>query len=192
MNKLICVFAILGGFANIFAHSNSIIGTVTDQDGNFLAGANVAVEGSFLGAATDSRGSFSISGVPTGTYILTASFIGYESANLSISVNGGHTQADFVLVNTALSGANVFVTGTRAAGRTAMKSPTPIDGFDNLTLRRQGNGDFTETLKNIVISTLRHLSQVMGLPLSDPLPCEAFRRIISWYSLIPNAVTVRR
>ncbi|MCS5644914.1 MAG: TonB-dependent receptor, partial [Candidatus Marinimicrobia bacterium] len=45
-----------------------------------------------------------------------------------------------------------FVTGTRAAGRTSMKSPTPIDGFDNQTLRRQGNGDMTETLKNQVPS----------------------------------------
>ena len=33
-----------------------------------------------------------------------------------------------------------------------MKSPTPIDGFDDLSLRRQGNGDLTETLKNLVPS----------------------------------------
>jgi iron complex outermembrane receptor protein len=105
-----------------------------------------------MGAATITSGAYSISGVPAGSYSVTASFIGYESSSQSVDVGAGSAQADFSLATSALAGADVFVTGTRAAGRTAMKSPTPIDGFDAMTLRRQGNGDFTETLKNQVPS----------------------------------------
>ena len=150
MKKIIFMLA-LGMFSGLMAQG-SIYGTVTDQDGNSLPGANVAVEGTSLGAATDGNGAYSISGVPAGSYTVSASYIGYESSSQSVSVGTGAAQADFSLATSALAGADVFVTGTRAAARTAMKSPTPIDGFDDLSLRRQGNGDLTETLKNLVPS----------------------------------------
>ncbi len=150
MKKLIIMLT-LGMFSGLMAQG-SFVGSVTDADGNALPGANVAVEGTSLGAATDGNGAYSIYGVPAGSYTLTASYIGYESSSQSVTVGAGATQADFSLATSALAGADVFVTGTRAAGRTAMKSPTPIDGFDDLTLRRQGNGDLTETLKNLVPS----------------------------------------
>ena len=151
MMKKLIIMLTLGMFSGLMAQG-SIVGSVTDADGNALPGANVAVEGTSLGAATDGNGSYSISGVPAGSYTLTASFIGYESSSQSVTVGAGASQVDFSLATSALAGADVFVTGTRAAGRTAMKSPTPIDGFDDLTLRRQGNGDLTETLKNLVPS----------------------------------------
>ena len=150
MKKLIIMLT-LGMFSGLMAQG-SIVGSVTDADGNALPGANVAVEGTSLGAATDGNGSYSISGVPAGSYTVTSSFIGYESSSQSVTVGAGASQVDFSLATSALAGADVFVTGTRAAARTAMKSPTPIDGFDDLTLRRQGNGDLTETLKNLVPS----------------------------------------
>jgi len=151
MKKLINIIFALGMFTGLIAQG-SFVGSVTDADGNALPGANVAVEGTSLGAATDGDGAYSIYGVPAGSYTLTASFIGYESSSQSVTVDAGASQVDFALAVSALAGADVFVTGTRAAGRTAMKSPTPIDGFDDLSLRRQGNGDLTETLKNQVPS----------------------------------------
>ena len=149
MKKSFWIFLIL----NLsFAIGQTISGTVTDENGNGLAGANVSVEGTNLGAAANSSGSYTISGVAPGTYTVSASFIGYSSSSKTVNVRDGGATANFSLTATALAGAGIFVTGTRAAGRTSMKSPTPIDGFDNQTLRRQGNGDFTETLKNQVPS----------------------------------------
>jgi len=149
MNKSFWIFLIL----NLsFAIGQSISGTVTDENGNGLAGANVTVEGTNMGAAANSSGSYSIPGVAPGTYTVSASFIGYNSSSKSVNVGDGGATANFSLASSALAGAGVLVTGTRAAGRTSMKSPTPIDGFDNQTLRRQGNGDMTETLKNQVPS----------------------------------------
>ena len=149
MKKSFWVFLIL----NLsFAIGQSISGTITDENGNGLAGANVTVEGTNMGAAANSSGSYSISGVAPGTYTVSASFIGYNSSSKSVNVGDGGATANFSLASSALAGAGVLVTGTRAAGRTSMKSPTPIDGFDNQTLRRQGNGDMTETLKNQVPS----------------------------------------
>ena len=55
----------------------NISGTVTDaENGNALAGANVFVEGTDVGSATDGEGVFNIEGVEVGSNII-ASMIGY-------------------------------------------------------------------------------------------------------------------
>ena len=46
----------------------------------------------------------------------------------------------------------VVTIGTRREGRTVEDSPVPIDSFGIEEIERQGNGDLTETLKNIVPS----------------------------------------
>ena len=139
--------------ALLFAQNGSISGTVTDADGNPLAGANVAVEGTPMGGATVGSGAYLINGVSAGTYSVTASYIGYKSGTKSVTISDGATATvDFTLSVDALESSIVLVTGTRAAGRTSMKSPSPIDGFAEMELRKQGNGDFTETLKNQVPS----------------------------------------
>ena len=59
----------------------NVSGTVSDAaTGNALAGANVVVEGTDLGAAAGSDGSYSIANVPAGATI-TASMIGYTSSS---------------------------------------------------------------------------------------------------------------
>ena len=78
MKKSFWIFLIL----NLsFAVGQTISGTVTDENGNGLAGANVTVEGTNMGAAANSSGSYTISGVASGSYTVTASFIGYSSVS---------------------------------------------------------------------------------------------------------------
>ncbi len=59
--------------------TGKITGKVTDdQTGEPVVGANVVVEGTFLGAAADLDGFYSISNVPPGTYRLIVSAVGYQ------------------------------------------------------------------------------------------------------------------
>jgi iron complex outermembrane recepter protein len=55
-----------------------VTGQVTGQDGNPLPGANVVIVGTGKGAAADASGLYRIEGVRPGTYVVRASFIGYE------------------------------------------------------------------------------------------------------------------
>jgi iron complex outermembrane receptor protein len=150
MNKLTLILSVVILCSGLTAQTVS--GSVTDGNGNPLPGANVSLGGTEKGAATDATGAYTISEVSQGSYTLTASYIGYEDQSKGINVGSDGATVNFSLNASALSGAKVLVTGTRSAGRSAMKSPTPIDGFNELTLRRQGNGDFTETVKNQVPS----------------------------------------
>jgi iron complex outermembrane receptor protein len=61
----------------------TVKGTIKDAEtGQAVVGANVTLQGTFLGAATDANGKFSIVRVPVGTYALTISMIGYERLKL--------------------------------------------------------------------------------------------------------------
>jgi len=90
-------------------YAQSIIsGNVTDESGNPLIGANVIVEGTVVGAATDIDGTFSINYVPEGEYTLLVSYFGYKDQLLTTS----DTQnLNFVLQQDVFDMDKVVVTG---------------------------------------------------------------------------------
>ena len=51
-----------------------------------MIGANVILDGTSLGSATDVNGKFYITNVPASTYNLKAAFIGYESYSIRMNV----------------------------------------------------------------------------------------------------------
>ena len=83
MNRYKRLFMFLVSFLlplSLFAQM-TVSGSVSDAaTGGALAGANVVVEGTDLGAATDANGSYTIANVPSGATV-TASMIGYSSAS---------------------------------------------------------------------------------------------------------------
>lgn len=72
----------------ISAQTAEIIGRIVEADDRPLIGANVYLEGTILGSATDNDGVFQISGVPEGRYSLVVNLIGYREYRSKISVSG--------------------------------------------------------------------------------------------------------
>jgi hypothetical protein len=63
--------------ALINAQSSTIKGVVSDSvNANALIGANVIIEGTSLGMATNNNGKYNISNVSPGTYNIKVSYIG--------------------------------------------------------------------------------------------------------------------
>jgi outer membrane receptor protein involved in Fe transport len=91
----------------IFAQSGKIRGTVVDQKTKEpLVGANIVVEGTNMGAATDVDGLYMIINVPVGTYTIKASYVGYRTFTISnIRISGQLTTE----VNLDLSSEDVQV-----------------------------------------------------------------------------------
>ncbi|OZC03810.1 TonB-dependent receptor domain-containing protein [Rubricoccus marinus] len=90
---LLLLVGLLPGVA-LAQNSGTLAGRVTDaQTGDTLPGANVVVQGTTLGAATNLDGEFRIIGVPVGTYNVTASFAGYQELTLEgVDINSGATR----------------------------------------------------------------------------------------------------
>ena len=99
---------------------NTVSGTVTDAStGDVLPGANVVLEGTSMGAAAGSDGTYSISNVAAGSYTVTASVIGYANASKSVNVSGD------VTVNLSLAVSAVELSALEVlASRSGENSPT--------------------------------------------------------------------
>ncbi len=96
--------------------TGKLAGKVVDSETKDpLAGANVIVEGTNMGAATNQNGEFIIINVPPGSYSLRAHFIGYRSVtmkNILVSVDLT-TTANFELPSEALELSSVVITAER-------------------------------------------------------------------------------
>ena len=103
---------VFAGF--VFAQS-TIDGTVSDESGNPLSGANVTIDGTSHGGASGVDGDYVIN-VPSGTVegntvTVTASYIGYESVSASVDVPvGGSVNQNFSLGVDAIGMKAVSVT----------------------------------------------------------------------------------
>ena len=95
-------------------------GRVTDAEtGQGLAGANVVIEGTSIGAAANATGDYSISDVPAGTQTVTASVIGYASSSTTVNVpSSGSVTTNFALSGEAIELSGLEVLASRADERT--------------------------------------------------------------------------
>jgi TonB-dependent receptor len=76
----------------VLADPGKIAGLLEDATtGEPLAGANVQIVGTALGAATDLDGVFLISNVPPGDYTLKFSYVGYAEVTMPVSVDENQT-----------------------------------------------------------------------------------------------------
>lgn len=101
-----------------YAQNGTVEGVVLDKelDNSPLPFANVFVKGTSIGTTTDFDGKFSLSNVPSGTYTIVFSFVGYETLNLdnvvvqpnkftqlSVSLGPGTNLLDEVIVQVVTS-----------------------------------------------------------------------------------------
>ena len=74
-------------FTQLIAQNGSITGQITDAENNDpLIGANVIVEGTNMGAATDVNGNYNILNVPVGAVTIMVSYIGYEEKTQDLTL----------------------------------------------------------------------------------------------------------
>lgn len=87
MKKLgILVLSLFVGTFMLLAQTQSVKGVVTDEAGEPLIGATIAVEGTSIGTSTNLDGSFTLV-VKSDVKSLTFSYVGYQSVTLPIKEN---------------------------------------------------------------------------------------------------------
>ncbi len=115
MNKIFLIIIIGVSAMTLLANapSGTLTGTITDRDTKHpLPGANVILEGTEMGAATDLNGRFEIRGVPVGSYSIRVHMIGYKSqarANVHSLANRPGV-INVALEPTVLTGSDIVVT----------------------------------------------------------------------------------
>ncbi|MEJ2053293.1 MAG: TonB-dependent receptor, partial [Calditrichaceae bacterium] len=117
IKKILILIAIILCGAQLFAGTvGKISGFVTDKEsGEPLAGVNVFIENTRLGASTDLEGEYFIINIPPGTYSVTASIIGYQKVTVTdVRVSPDRTtKVQFSLTTEIMAGETITVVADR-------------------------------------------------------------------------------
>jgi len=168
----------------VAAEYGSIRGRVTDAStGEPLVGASVVVEGTSLGGATDVRGEYLVTNVPVGTITLSASYISYQTQQLTdvLVIIDQTVTMDFRLSTGHIEVGPVIIRSARPnIVRTGASSGEVMDAEQISKLPVQSLADIVRMQTGIVTSPAygQHLRGgrpdevayfVDGVPTSDPL-----------------------
>ncbi len=111
-----------------FGQGTTVIkGTLVDTDGESVAGANIYIKGTIVGAASDFKGNFSLSTKETGAQTLVISFIGMISQEKSVTLSGNEINLGTITMGSDAVGlAEVTVFANIAIDR---KTPVPVSNI---------------------------------------------------------------
>ncbi|QXD15609.1 TonB-dependent receptor [Rhodocaloribacter litoris] len=151
----ICVLlAVLGmlGTPATRAQTASISGRVTDAvDGGPLAGANVLLlqgGGMVTGTATDVDGRYRIAGVASGSYTLRVRFVGYQEAEVPVTLAAGeNATVDVGLTQAGFELNTVIVTASRRAEK-VLDAPASISVLTAREVEQSVGTNAVEALRN--------------------------------------------
>ena len=143
--------ALLVFAASAAAQTGTLAGRVVGTDGAPLAGANVQVEGTERGAATDLDGRFEILGLAPGAYRVVATVLGYAPGVQRVEVAaGGRAEVGLVLVEAALDAGEVVVTARETlTGRGTLDLPGSGHYVGARTLETVGSYDVHRVLREV-------------------------------------------
>ncbi|TYC09146.1 TonB-dependent receptor [Bizionia gelidisalsuginis] len=138
---LLFTFISLGSQAQEFY---KISGKISSENQPLIF-ANAYLEGTNKGSTTNENGAFSLTGIPSGTYTLVASFVGYrtERKHIKITTNDVTITFDLIKKNDL---DEVVVTGTRTEKRKT-DSPVIVNLINSKTLEQVSATDLSEGLR---------------------------------------------
>jgi outer membrane receptor for ferrienterochelin and colicins len=128
----------------------SIAGTIVDiQTSKPLFGANVMIEGTLLGTASDMEGSFRIERIPPGEYRLIVTMMGYKkNAETQFRiVHNRETEINLQLEPTVLKQPTLIVTASKRQ-QLIENAPTTVDVIDRRNIQEHGVSTLDEILQN--------------------------------------------
>lgn len=181
-NIFMCISLLL--VTSLYAgNTGKISGQATDaQSGNPLPGANVVLEGTTMGAATDADGYYSIIGVPPGEYTLVVTMIGYakyrvQEVRVQVDLT---TKINAQLKSEAVAGEQVTVVAQRPIVRKDETSTAFRVGSDDIDKMPVENvSDILNLQAGVVDGHFRGgrsgevMYMVDGIPINDVYSGEA-------------------
>jgi len=136
MRRLASVLLVLAASLGLAASAHAqgtLRGVVTDSlDANTLAGANIFLEGTALGAATDIDGTYRIARVPAGDYTVRVSYVGYETKYVPVTVARGQTVTLDVALQPSAALGEVVVSGQAEGQRAAINQQLAANTIVNV------------------------------------------------------------
>lgn len=147
----------------------NISGTVIDNDSrDIIEFANIALlkqDSTFVaGASSDTKGLFAFNGIPTGDYLLSATFVGYGKKYIPVN----HIEKDTDLGNIALNSSDIALKDVTVTANAVIQKPDRKVIIPSETQIKASNSGIT-LLRNLQLSRIivNPLDNTISLPGGD-------------------------
>lgn len=158
MKKKCLLTVLFAGCAITMSYAQiTLQGKVTDEKGVPIPGANVRLEQTTIGCATNANGEFLLKNVKNGKYVLRASCLDFSP--VTMDVHRSRNDLILKLKNTSVNLDQVVITGTGTHHR-LKDSPVPIDVISQRDLQNANPADFQDALVKLVPSINFHTTSM--------------------------------
>ncbi|WP_418511050.1 TonB-dependent receptor [Corallibacter sp.] len=147
MKKILLTFMSVFCFYIGFSQTE-IKGTIIDEAGVPVTGANVLIKGSASGATTDFDGNFSFTTNLEGEQVLQVSFIGYETYEQSVNLQGTLVEINAVLAEGGNTLDEVLLTATSTT-RSQKETPLSITSINSKQLAKLNTSSQADVLRSV-------------------------------------------
>ena len=144
ISTLLALFLFLG-FQIQAQNTGSLTGTVKDKlTQEALIGVSIRLEGSEIGAATDLEGNFRITGIPSKSYNVVASYVGYApQTKFNVVITSGNAnQLNFELDPDGKALGEVLVSVNRSVRIASAETPLSIQSLSVEEIKSNPGGNF--------------------------------------------------
>ena len=145
MKRSLLLILVLVLVARLAHAQTRVTGTVTDESGEALAGANILIKGKVTGTVTASNGTFELNtSLPT-PFTLVVSMVGYQMQEVAVS-NQSTVSVRLAESNDIMN--EVVVSASRVE-ESILESPVTIEKMSTLDIRETAAISFYEGLQNL-------------------------------------------
>jgi hypothetical protein len=144
ISTLLALFLFLG-FQIQAQNTGSLTGTVKDKlTQEALIGVSIRLEGNEIGAATDLEGNFRITGIPSKSYNVVASYVGYApQTKFNVVITSGNAnQLNFELDPDGKALGEVLVSVNRSVRIASAETPLSIQSLSVEEIKSNPGGNF--------------------------------------------------
>lgn len=145
MNHFILLFFLLS-FSVGFSQSTKVTGTVTDDQGNAVTGANILVKGKVTGTVTDASGKFELNTTQSLPFTIIVSIVGFQKQE--IEVTGSSNDIPVKLIESSEVMDEVVVSASRVE-ESILQSPVSIEKMDLRDIQQTPSVSFYDALENL-------------------------------------------
>ncbi len=132
--------------AAYFQSSITVSGTVTDTEGEPLAGANIRVKGKVIGTSTDTQGRFELTVNLDTPFTIVVSIVGFTSQEFEITQSVDNLEVE--LAEQPIIGDDVVVSASRVE-ESILKSPVAIEKLDAIAIQSTPAPSFYDAILNL-------------------------------------------
>ena len=165
-NKLTILLVAILANATLFAQNGSVIGKITDNVNNPLMGVTVLLKNETKGTQSNQDGSFEITNIENGDYVLAISYVGYKNREIPFSIANNTVNLNTLVLyegNEILQ--EVFIEGTRtnqfSRKQTAYVAKLPLKDIENTQVYSTVTNKLLES--QVVVSFEEALENAVGV-----------------------------